>query len=252
MNDITIRRPILWSSAAATDPGAVRAMNEDAIFSNPGIGLWAVADGMGGHEAGDVASNMIAESLDKIRAQTQLDDFISTIENSLKDVNRRLLDYSHSQHEGRLIGSTVAALFIMEQTGVCIWAGDSRLYRIRNSELKQMTIDHSHVSELLRDGLISPEEAENHPEANVITRAVGTYEHLQLDVEVFDARVGDTFLLCSDGLYNAVGHEKILSCLLNERVADSADSLIKAALHNNAADNVSVVVVKGTHSNIAD
>jgi len=252
VNDITIRRPILWSSAAATDPGAVRAINEDAIFSNPKIGLWAVADGMGGHEAGDVASNMIADSLDQIGEQTQLDDFISAIENSIKEVNRRLLEYSHTQHEGRLIGSTVAVLFIMGQTGVCLWAGDSRLYRFRNSELKQITTDHSHVSELLRDGLISPKEAENHPEANVITRAVGTYEHLQLDVEVFDARVGDAFLLCSDGLYNAVRHEKILSCLLNEHVTDSADCLIKAALHNNAADNVSVIVVKGTHSNIAD
>ncbi|MCF6324983.1 MAG: protein phosphatase 2C domain-containing protein [Gammaproteobacteria bacterium] len=252
MNDITIRRPVLWSSAAATDPGTVRAINEDAIFSNPEIGLWAVADGMGGHEAGDVASNMIAESLNQIGEQTQIDDFISTIENSIKDVNCCLLEYSHTQHEGRVIGSTVAVLFIMEQTGVCLWAGDSRLYRFRNSELKQMTTDHSHVSELLRDGLISPEEAENHPEANVITRAVGTYEHLQLDVEVFDARVGDAFLLCSDGLYNAVEHEKIRSCLLNEHVTDSADCLIEAALHNNAADNVSVVVVKGTHSNIAD
>ncbi|MBL1262038.1 MAG: serine/threonine-protein phosphatase [Thiotrichaceae bacterium] len=252
MNDITIRRPILWSSAAATDPGAVRAMNEDAIFSNPTIGLWAVADGMGGHEAGDVASNMIAESLNQIGAQAQVDDFISTIEDSIKAVNHRLLEYAHSQHQGRIIGSTVAILFIMEQTGVCLWAGDSRLYRLRNNELKQMTIDHSHVSELVRDGLISLEEAESHPEANVITRAVGTYEHLQLDIEVFDARVGDSFLLCSDGLYNAVGHEKILSCLLNERVTTATDCLIEAALHNNAADNVSVVLVKGSHSNITD
>lgn len=252
MNDITIRRPILWFSAAATDPGSVRAINEDAIFSNTEIGLWAVADGMGGHEAGDVASHMITESLQKIEPQTQIDDFISLIEHSIKGVNRRLLEYAHLQHQGRVIGSTVAILFIMEQTGVCLWAGDSRLYRLRNSELKQITVDHSHVSELLRDGLISPEEAENHPEANVITRAVGTYEHLQLDIEVFDVRVGDSFLLCSDGLYNAVGHEKILSCLLNDSVTDSTDCLIEAALHNNAADNVSVVLVKGTHNSIAD
>lgn len=252
MNDITIRRPIQWASAAVTNTGAVRAINEDAIFSKPDIALWAVADGMGGHEAGDVASTMIVKALDMITPQTQLGDFIAEIENAINDVNRRLLEYAHSQHEGRLIGSTVAILFIIEHTGVCLWAGDSRLYRYRNSELKQMTIDHSHVSELLRDGLISAEEAENHPEANVITRAVGTYEQLQLDVDIFDVRVGDSFLLCSDGLYNAVPLDRISQCLLSDSVTGATDCLIETALENSAADNVSVVLVKGSLSSIAD
>ncbi len=250
VNDTTIRRPIQWLSSSATDAGVVRTINEDAIFSKPEAGLWAVADGMGGHEAGDLASNMIIESLDKIEAKTQLNDFVTCIEDCIIDVNNRLLEHSKTMLEGRVIGSTVAILLIKGYTGICIWAGDSRLYRYRNNNFEQLTVDHSLVSELLRDGLISMEEAETHPEANVITRAVGTSDKLHLDIDVFDVRVGDTFLLCSDGLYNAVQKEGIMNCLCNDNIEAVADDLIEIARYNGASDNVSVVLVKGIPSNI--
>jgi len=248
MTDTTIRRPVRWLSAATTNVGVVRKINEDAVLSKPDINLWAVADGMGGHEAGNVASNMIVNMLADIEIKINLDVFVSTIEDKILDVNKRLLEYSEIMLEGRIIGSTVAILLIKGRVGVCLWAGDSRLYRYRNGDIEQITVDHSHVAELLKHGSISVEEAENHPDANVITRAVGTCENLYVDIDVFDVNVGDTFMLCTDGLYNAVNEEGIINCLQEDAVETAANNLIETSLHNGASDNVSVVLVKGVRS----
>ena len=132
-----------------------------------------------------------------------------------------------------------------------MWAGDSRLYRFRHDKLSQISIDHSHVAELVSEGLISEEEAKTHPEANVITRAVGTSERLDIDVDVFDVSVGDLFLLCSDGLYNAVADDEIIQCLRETSLELSVNKLIKTALNNLASDNVSVILVKGIHQNVS-
>ncbi len=249
MSDPTVRRPIQWLSASATDVGIVRTVNEDSIFSNPEVGLWAVADGMGGHEAGDTASSLIVSSLGEIENKTELNELVACIEDKVIDTNSRLLEYSEIMLGGRVVGSTVAILLIKGLIGVCMWAGDSRLYRYRNNEIEQITVDHSHVSELLKQGSISIEEAENHPEANVITRAVGTSEDLCIDIDIFDVRVGDIFLLCSDGLYNSVPIEGIVNCLSEENIEGAVDALIETSLNNGASDNVSVVLVKGVHSN---
>ncbi len=248
MTDTTIRRPVQWLSASETNVGVVRKINEDAVFSKPDIHLWAVADGMGGHEAGNVASNMIVNMLDDIELKVNLDVFVSTIEDKILDVNKRLLEYSEIMLEGRIIGSTVAILLIKGRVGICLWAGDSRLYRYRNGDIEQIAVDHSHVAELLQHGSISIEEAENHPDANVITRAVGTCENLYVDIDVFDVNMGDTFMLCTDGLYNAVNEEGILTCLQEDTVEIAANNLIETSLHNGASDNVSVVLVKGVRS----
>jgi len=248
MTDITLRRPVQWLSASETNVGVVRKINEDAVFSKPDINLWAVADGMGGHEAGNVASNMIVNMLEDIESKANLDVFVSTIEDKILDVNKRLLEYSEIMLEGRIIGSTVAIFLIKGRVGVCMWAGDSRLYRYRNGRIEQMTVDHSHVAELLKQGAISAEEAENHPDANVITRAVGTCEHLYVDIDVFDVNVGDTFMLCTDGLYNAVDEENIMNCLQKDDIEIATNNLIEASLNNGASDNVSVVLVKGVRS----
>lgn len=248
MTDTTIRRPVQWLSASATNVGMVRKINEDAVFSKPEINLWAVADGMGGHEAGNVASDMIVKILGDIEMKANLDAFVSTIEDKVLDVNKRLLEYSEIMFDGRVIGSTVVILLIKGRIGVCLWAGDSRLYRYRNGEIEQMIVDHSHVAELLKHGEISAEEAENHPDANVITRAVGTCENLYVDIDVFDVNVGDIFMLCTDGLYNTVNEEGIINCLQENDIEIAANSLIETSLHNGASDNVSVVLVKGVRS----
>ena len=241
--DVTVRRPLQWVWAAATNTGCVRALNEDAVVARPDIGLWAVADGMGGHDAGNVASGMIAEALSQLARPQRLSDFITAVEESIGDVNRRLLEYSEIMLEGRVVGSTFVGLLVCGEVGMCLWMGDSRLYRYRRNELVQLSRDHSEVAELVRSGVITPEEARHHPDANVITRAVGTSDELFVDLELFDAKVGDTLLLCSDGLYNCVTPDEIASCL-SAGAEDAANRLIDTALANGAPDNVSVVVIK--------
>lgn len=245
MDDITLRQPIQWACSSATNVGTIRTVNEDAILSRPEIGLWVVADGMGGHEAGNVASRMVVDALGEIQDSDTLGDFAAEIENRISDVNDRLLEYSQIMFDGRLIGSTFISLVISDQTGICQWMGDSRLYLYRGNELIQLSRDHSHVSELLQAGEISEEEAVNHPEANVITRAVGTSDEPHIDLDVFNVRLGDVLLLCSDGLYNAVSNETITACLTYMDPKEMVTELIHNALESGATDNVSVIAIKG-------
>lgn len=206
---------------------------------------------MGGHDGGSVASQLIVNSLARVHENTQLNKFVCDIEDTILQVNKSLLNYSIEKLNGRTIGSTFVTLLIKGNIGICLWAGDSRLYRFRHEQLVQMTEDHSHVAELVKQGLIAPEEADSHPEANVITRAVGTSDRLDIDIMTFDVNVGDQFLLCSDGLYNAVALDEIKQNLNYDTVEVSVGKLIQAALDNKASDNVSVVLVKGIHQNVA-
>lgn len=245
MNDITVRRPIQWICSSATHVGTVRTVNEDAVLERPEIGLWAVGDGMGGHDAGNVASRMIVETLGDLQKPEGLNDYVTSVENCILAANQRLLEYSEIVLDGRIVGSTFVGLMIYGQVGVCLWMGDSRLYRYRGQEFIQISRDHSQVSELLQAGAISEEEAVNHPESNVITRAVGTCDEPYLDLDVFDVHIGDTFLLCSDGLYNAVDKATIVGHLSGNDIAAMAQDLVDSALEHGASDNVSVVVIKG-------
>jgi serine/threonine protein phosphatase PrpC len=252
MTDITVRRPIKWHSAAETNTGMVREINEDSIMSKPELGLWAVADGMGGYEAGNIASSMVVNSLAELPSYDHLDELVTSIEDCILDTNQRILEYAEIMHEGRTLGSTVASLLIHGKVGACLWVGDSRLYRLRGAEMSQLSRDHSHVEELLKQGSILPEEVESHPEANVITRAVGAMDELYVDINVFETQIGDTYMLCSDGLYNAVDRENIIYCLTNYSAQEGVSSLIAKALENGAPDNVSVIIVKGVPANDAD
>ncbi|WP_198552843.1 PP2C family protein-serine/threonine phosphatase [Psychromonas sp. Urea-02u-13] len=247
MNDITIRRPLTWVSEGATDVGTVRPLNEDSFIMQPEIGLWTVADGMGGHDGGSVASQMIVHNLQGLTKKNNLDDFVSEIENTIIEVNQSLLAYSKEKLNGRTIGSTFISLLIKGNVGVCLWAGDSRLYRYRHNKLTPLTEDHSHVAELIKKGMITAEEAETHPERNIITRAVGTSERIDVDIDVFELNVGDQFLLCSDGLYNSVSELDMVSCLNENSLLTSVNKLIESALGNKASDNVSVILVKGMY-----
>ncbi|MBI3560583.1 MAG: serine/threonine-protein phosphatase [Gammaproteobacteria bacterium] len=248
MNEITIRRPLQWLSSSATDMGTVRKMNEDAVLSRPEIGVWVVADGMGGHEAGNIASRIVVEAFTDMVKPAFLDDLVTSIETKLHDANSRLLEYSEIMLEGRVVGSTFVCLAIHGQIGVCLWAGDSRLYRYRNNQLTQLSRDHSYVAELLEQGSISPQEALNHPEANVITRAIGTSQELYIDLDVFSLQLGDIYLLCSDGLYNAIDLQNIIKQLSHPDLESTVKGLIDDALSRGAADNVSAIVVKGVRA----
>lgn len=245
MSDMTIRRPIRWESAFDTNVGVVREINEDSVLVSPAVSLWVVADGMGGYEAGNVASNMIVTMLEQIPAQVSLSKFVDMVEDSLLEANVRILEYADIMLDGRTLGSTVVTLLIKGRVGICLWAGDSRLYRLRNGELTQVSRDHSQVEELIEQGFIRREDAAEHPESNVITRAIGVTQELCIDIVAFDVQVGDTFLLCSDGLYNMVSFDEISEVMKKNAVAQAVDKLIQMTLDNGATDNVSVILVKG-------
>ncbi len=241
MNKATFR----WSSAGRSHVGMVRAINEDACLAMPELGLWAVADGMGGHEAGDIASQMIVETLQEIPLPLTWPDFLHSVREALHDVNRRLREESAQRYQHRTIGSTVVVLLAHEHQCACLWVGDSRIYRLRNGQLEQLTRDHSHVQELVDQGLLTPEEAHRHPLANVITRAVGSADDLQIDEVVYPLQAGDLFLLCSDGLNKTVPDEEITRLLAhsNHNCQEAVKAFIHLALMRDASDNVTTIVV---------
>ncbi len=246
MIDITFRRPVLWSSSARTDVGVVRDVNEDAILAKPAIGFWAVADGMGGHLVGDVASSRIIAALDIIVPEEMLDDYVDAVEDTLLDTNEKMLEYARVMFDTGTMGSTVVALIIKERVGACLWVGDSRLYRFRNQQLSQISRDHSQLEEMIELGLLTRESAETYPHKNVITRAVGVEDSLYVDVSIFTAQIGDIFLLCSDGLYNSVSDDEIIDVFAIRDIDLMAEQLIERSIANGAPDNVSVVVVQGS------
>lgn len=245
MKDITIRRPVVWKSVQATDVGLVREVNEDAILSLPKAQIWAVADGMGGHEAGDVASRMTIAALEDIVPDDKLSALVDEVEDRLLDVNHRILEYADIMLDGATIGSTIVSLSIKGRLGICLWVGDSRLYRFRNRELLQLSRDHSHVEEMIQQGYITADNAQDDPDANVITRAVGTDPELYVDINLFSTQLGDIFLLCSDGLYNLLSKEEIADTLGSATIDDAVERLLQMALEKGANDNVSIILVKG-------
>ena len=250
MIDKTFRRPIEWNSFARTDVGVVREVNEDAILAKPEIGLWAVADGMGGHLVGDIASSKIITALDEVIPQPMLSDYVDAVEDALLDINEKMLEYAQVMFDAGTMGSTLVALIIKERIGVCLWVGDSRLYRFRNQQLVQITRDHSQLEEMIELGLLSKEAAENYPHKNVITRAVGVEESLYVDINIFTTQIGDIFLLCSDGLYNSVSNEELLEALAIRDLEAMVTQLVNKSIANGAPDNVSVIIVQGSAGKI--
>lgn len=221
-------QPFTWRSAAATSVGNVRAHNEDAVLDLPATGLWVVADGMGGHNAGDVASRMIVEALCTVGRPRQLSDLLDGVEKRLRAVNDRLLQ-SSLEDGGETTGSTVAALLAFDAYCVSVWAGDSRIYRLRDHALTRVTRDHT--------------EDES---SNVITRAVGGSEDLCLDLELRELADRDRYLLCSDGLYRELSEPDLARHLEQEDVGAACRSLLSQALAGPCKDNVSMVVVEFT------
>jgi len=223
--------------------GGKRKINEDSLLARPEVGLWVVADGMGGHAAGDVASNAVIHPLQSIERPEALPDFVEAVEDAFITVNQQLRNYARDELGGRTVGSTVVSLILSQRTGVCLWAGDSRLYRLRQGQLSRLSRDHSAVQEMVESGAITQAEADRHPKSNVITRAVGGGETLCVDSAVFAPQAGDTYLLCSDGLYNEVDEDSIRRKMGLEQ-DEAAKRLIDEALHNGGRDNVSLVIIK--------
>lgn len=235
----------LSSSYAITHRGAVRQLNEDAHVEINSHNLWVVADGMGGHEAGEVASQLV---VDVIRTQVEkfkLEDLnVSDIVKAIEDANKQLTEYSAQYLSNKTAGSTVTALFVKNERYYILWVGDSRAYLLRNSKLTQISRDHSQVNDLIDEGVISVEEAKNHPLSNVITRAVGVMDEVKVDVVEGDINTGDIFLLCSDGLTGELSDEEICLSLEPSSIIDSGMALMHSSLVRGAKDNVTCILVK--------
>jgi serine/threonine protein phosphatase PrpC len=231
-------------SGAATHVGCVRKLNEDAYLDRADLGLWAVADGMGGHDAGDHASQATVAALGRVPPPPSASILLATVKAALVTANHELRQEAAGRGPGRIIASTVVTLLAFGQHYACVWAGDSRLYLLRGEELRQVSRDHSHVQELVETRLLSPEDARNHPLGNVVTRAVGAADELELESRHDRLRDGDLFLLCSDGLCKAVEDGEIRAILMRTSLFDAPYALIETALERKASDNVTVVAVQ--------
>lgn len=232
-----------WTSASRSDVGLVRQINEDAYLDRPERGLWAVADGMGGHAHGDFASRMVIEALNKLPSPDSLVKLVSDARDRLQAVNLHLRAEAVIR-DVPIIGSTVVALFARDRYCGYLWAGDSRIYLCRNGSLRLLTRDHSQIEELKSRGDLNSEDAVNLSARNLITRAVGAMDTLELDEKTMEVRDGDMFLLCSDGLSNAVSDPEMRNALVSGNCRLASDALVDMALTQGGRDNISVVVLR--------
>ncbi len=235
---------LLAISAAESHLGAVRRINEDACLELADQGLWVVADGMGGHQAGDVASQSIVAALADIGGYQSMGEFVTDVERRLLAVDARLRQASGGD-EDAMMGSTVVALLAWHRLVAFVWAGDSRAYRLRAGRLRQLTRDHSEVEELIARGELTREAAEAHPSANVITRAIGALDGTEtLEVGMSDLRPGDRYLLCSDGLSNYIEDTDLSEVLTNQLYSEAPRVLVDMANSRGGDDNITVVLTQ--------
>jgi len=231
-----------FRSSAATHAGAVRAHNEDSYVNRPDLGLWAVADGAGGHQAGDVASRVITDILKAVPTGIGAAELLAEVRLRLARANSALWVEAARRGPQAMLVSTIVVLLARDDHYACLWAGDSRAYLLRGGRFRRLTRDHSLVQEMFDAGAISAAEAEHHPSANIITRAVGA-ETFELDKVTDRLCAGDRFLLCSDGLFKTLAEDELTRMLA---IADDmlAERLLRAALERHADDNVTAVTVE--------
>lgn len=227
--------------AFRTDVGKVRANNQDAPIVSEKLRLYGVADGMGGHKGGEVASTSARDDL--LRELEGKTPSVAALSGAIEEVNRQI--YHQQEHDDALtgMGTTLSVLWMSDNFVYIGHVGDSRVYLLRDGEFKQMTLDHSLVEQLVREGVLTEEEAQNHPMRNIITRAIGTDESVEVDVVVEERRKGDLWLACSDGLHGLVDDRQMRDALRQYAPEKAADVLLKAVLDAGGRDNVTLVIV---------
>ena len=227
--------------AFRTDVGKVRANNQDAPIVSEKLRLYGVADGMGGHKGGEVAATSARDDL--LRELEGKTPSVAALSGAIEEVNRQI--YHQQEHDDALTGmcTTLSVLWMSDNFVYIGHVGDSRVYLLRDGEFKQMTLDHSLVEQLVREGVLTEEEAQNHPMRNIITRAIGTDESVEVDVVVEERRKGDLWLACSDGLHGLVDDRQMRDALRQYAPEKAADVLLKAALDAGGRDNVTLVIV---------
>lgn len=235
-----------------THKGMVRDNNEDnfIVVEKQRFKLYAVADGMGGHKAGEIASK-IAINVLKDYFNKEKDDFIvpKFINESIYEANRKIRDESDNNEVCHGMGTTVTVAVVdsLENIAYIGNVGDSRTYLIRNNQIKQITEDHTYVHELLKQGKITFEEAKNHPKRNVITRAIGSEDFVQIDIFEIELLENDILLLCSDGLIAHLSDEEILETIIKYGCSESVERLIKLSNDYGGIDNITVIII---HNNL--
>ena len=230
-----------WESAAESHAGKVRAVNEDAVLNRRDLGLWAVADGMGGHVAGAEASRLVVETLESTSPSNDLQVFSSHIKDALHKANHSLVEKG-VEEGNRISGSTAAVFLSVANKAAVVWVGDSRIYRYRQGQLSQLSRDHSQLEEWIAKGLVDSKDAKNHSYSNIITRAIGAEKQLEPDEKVLEVEPGDKYLICSDGLYNEVTDDELSRLLATDHCTFAAKQLLELALDRGARDNVSLVI----------
>jgi serine/threonine protein phosphatase PrpC len=226
---------------AGSDTGRQRRANEDSLLARSP--LFVVADGMGGAQAGEVASRIAVEAFQPGLAETSHPEL--ELAELARAANARIHELSHANAEQAGMGTTLTAVYVGEQEVAIAHVGDSRAYCLRDGQLLRLTDDHSLVDELMRQGRLTPEEAVEHPQRSVITRALGPEGMVEVDTRSFRARDGDVYLLCSDGLTTMIGEDQIAATLLaHERLRDAGEALIAAANQAGGRDNITVVLLR--------
>lgn len=227
-------------SVARTDIGLVRSVNEDNLVDRPMAGLWAVADGMGGHSQGDRASGLIREMLEGVTPSANPEAYVAAVNASLKGAHAKL----RADCGIGTCGSTVAALVVVGDRYACTWAGDSRIYRLRDGQLERLTRDHSLVQDLVSAGMLTPEAAFRHPLSNRITRAVGVSDDLEFDLVRGRIVPGDRYIISSDGLHGVIPDREIAELASIPDLGAAVDAMMAAVKQAGAPDNVTIVLVE--------
>jgi len=232
-----------FESYGVSHKGCVRQLNEDNYLMEPRTGLWVVADGMGGHDAGEIASAAIVKHLATVGIASSAPDLRARFEDRLHKAHSEIRAVARAR--GATIGSTVAALLAMDGKFACLWSGDSRVYLVRDGAIQQVSRDHTEVQELVDSGMLSAAEARHWPRRNVITRAIGVGEDIWLDFQQGDIVKGDVFVLGSDGLTAHVGDDEIEAAAAASPQA-ACESLLEKVLARGGTDNVTIIVVRMT------
>jgi len=233
--------PFRIESSALTHQGRVRQQNQDSYCIRERDSLWAVADGMGGHEGGEWASAKLVETLDAIAVPAGLEAACDAVEQAIREANRAIV--AEAEQRGRQMGTTVVALLVQEQRYAVLWVGDSRAYLLRGGKLLQLSRDHTQVQEMVDRGIMRPEDVAGHPMGHILSRAVGVREEVQIDRAVGEIEPGDVFLLCSDGLHGYVEEAEIQRRLGRGSPERALDDLIALTLDNGAPDNVTGIAI---------
>ena len=233
---------LLPLTGVSTHQGQVRDHNEDGWFASEEQGLWAVADGMGGHENGEWASGVVVAALGKLQLDGEFEHCCEQIAEALHEANTEI--QTESSANGKQMGTTAVVLFVRGSRFAVLWVGGSRAYLLRDGTLHQISKDHTQVQEMVDLGMLEADQVNVHPMRHVLARAIGVTDEIQVDVIVDEIDPGDTFLLASDGLHCCVGDDAIARMLAGASLESVSNDLVNESLDHGAPDNVTVVAVR--------